>query len=211
MKIRMSVGQLVTAVGLCLILASCAGPQTQGKAQLIQELDLKKDKAEWVKRGSGSFSEDRGKVLHGVGSAAGYKNPSLMRTAAETKARGELAGVLETYVQALVELYVSETVGGSELDRSATEQHAMNVMSTVTDAVLRGSEITDHWDHPDRNESFALASLDLAALEQYLQTIEDFGMASKELNERVKERIIENAKKAHERLEHKIQEKREQQ
>ena len=68
----------------------------------------------------------------------------------------------------------------------------------------------DHWDHPDRNESFALASLDLAAIERYLQTMEDFGMASKELNEQVKERIIENSRKAHERLEHKIQEKREQ-
>ena len=211
MNNRLKIAQLIIVIGAAFILAGCAGPQASGKVRAIQELDLKKDKAVWVKRGSGAFSGDRGKILHGVGSASGFRNPSMLRTTAETKARVELATVLEIYVQGLVEVYVSETVGGSNLDRSSTEQHAMDVMSTVTDKILIGSQIVDHWDHPDRNESFALASLDLAAVERYLQTMEDFGMASKELNERVKERIIENAEKAHERLEQKIREKREQQ
>ena len=47
----------------------------------------------WVIKGGGAFEDSNEKAFYGVGSAAGIKNYSLQRTAADDRARNDLAKV----------------------------------------------------------------------------------------------------------------------
>ena len=46
---------------------------------------------EWVMKSSGAFEDSNGKAFYGVGSASGINNYSLQRTAADDRARNDLA------------------------------------------------------------------------------------------------------------------------
>jgi hypothetical protein len=142
--------------------------------------------------GSGAFDGDRGKVFYGVASASDIRNPSLLRTTADNRARSEVAKVFEFYTSSLMKDYRASTTAG-EPGVSAEEQHVEEAVKTVTSVTLSGVEIVEHWQHPATGEFFSLARLDLEAFE-------NLAAKSRELNDRMKEYIRENADRLHEEL-----------
>lgn len=154
------------------------------------------DPPEWVVKSSGAFSDSSGKVFYGIGSATGIKNYSLQRTAANDRARNDLAKVFEFYTKSLAKDYMAHTTAG-DFKASSEEQNVEVAIKTITSATLTGVLIIDHWEHPGRNELFSLARLDI---ESFKVNIDKHKELSKEVREAVKER----ADKLHDELEQEI-------
>ena len=151
---------------------------------------------EWVLKSSGAFEDSNGKAFYGVGSASGIKNFSLQRTAADDRARNDLAKVFEFYTKSLTKDYMASTTSG-DFTATSEEQNVEVAIKTVTSATLTGVLIIDHWEHPGRNELFSLARLDLISFKKNLDE-------HKELSKEIREAIKERADKLHEELEQEV-------
>ena len=151
---------------------------------------------DWVLKSSGAFEDSNGKAFYGVGSASGIKNFSLQRTAADDRARNDLAKVFEFYTKSLTKDYMASTTSG-DFTATSEEQNVEIAIKTITSATLTGVLIIDHWEHPGRNELFSLARLDLISFKKNLDE-------HKELSREVREAIKERADKLHEELEQEV-------
>lgn len=153
---------------------------------------------EWVFNKGAAFSGER-QVFYGVGNAAGLQNASLRRRSAEAAARRDIQQTFQSYIAGLNKQYIAETTAG-DMESASVEQHIEDVMKQVTSGTLVGVDIVKYWEHPTRNEAYALARLDL---ERFLETMQKYSSATsqfKELDEKVKEYVRNNAAKAHEEL-----------
>jgi len=98
-----------------------------GKAKEIPQHEVTKpQKPEWVEKGSGAFGGEMGKAFYGVGSTYGIKNPSLLRSSADNRARTEVARVFKTYTASLMKDY--QAFGAHYGDFDPDEQGRMKQM-----------------------------------------------------------------------------------
>ena len=210
MVIRRSRAMLTFAV-TAFLLAGCAEDQSQttkadGTPGTIQAY-VKEGKApKWITQKGAAFSGDKA-VFYGVGNAAGLMNPSLKRKATEASARRDLAQEFQVYVAALQKQYLAETTGGS-LDRHSVEQHIEDVMKQVTEQTLTGSSIVEYWEHPDRNEAYALARMDLARFEDMVGKLQSNNQQYKQLDDKIKETIKQNSEKLHQQMAEELKNKK---
>ncbi len=179
---------LVVVAGM-FFLYGCGGKAVIKADTPIQDLDA----PEWVVKGNGAFGGERGKIFYGVASASGIKNVSLLRAAADNRARNDVAKVFQFYTASLMKDYMASTMAG-DVNVTAEEQHVEQALKTVTAMTLSGVEIVDHWQHPATGELYALARLDLEAFKDNLEKV-------KELDKRVRDYIRQNADKLHDQLE----------
>jgi len=155
---------------------------------------------DWVLKGSGAYSDDKGKAFFGVGSATGIKNYSLQRTVADDRARGDLAKVFEFYVTSLTKGYQASTTAG-DFSNSNEEQNAEVALKVVVHSTLRGVTIIEHFEIPERREFLSLARLDYDAFKQNVELNETF----KKLPEKVREDIKERADNLHNEMEKQVE------
>jgi len=198
----------LSILALLAFSAGCASQQPMGQeagglARPDSVLQDVKGLPKWVTQKGAAFSGER-RVFYGVGSAAALQNPSLRRRAAEGQARRDIAQTMQTYVAALQKQYNAETTAG-DMSKQSVEQHITDTMKQVTEATLVGAQIIEYWEHPLRNEAYALARLDL---EQFLDVMQHYQSAvgkSKELDSKVREYVRQNAAKAHDELNQELQ------
>ena len=155
---------------------------------------------DWVLKGSGAYSDAKGKAFFGVGSATGIKNYSLQRTIADDRARGDLAKVFEFYVTSLTKGYQASTTAG-DFTASNEEQNAEVALKVVVHSTLRGVTIIDHFEIPERREFLSLARLDYDAFKRNVEANEKF----KQLPKKVREDIKERADKLHDEMEQEVE------
>ena len=172
-----------------VLAAGCASTKPMSSATPIQEFQS----PEWVRKGSGASGSDKGKVFYGVGAASGIRNPSLLRTTADNRARNDLAKIFQVYTASLMKDYMGATTANKP-GASSEEQLVEQAMKTVSGMTLSGVEIVDHWQNPATAEFFSLARLDLSAFKDSLEK-------AKELDEKTKEYIRRNSDRLHEKLE----------
>ncbi len=195
---------------LLLVLSGCAsqkpmGQEAGGMSRVDTPIQNVEGLPQWVTQKGAAFSGER-KVLHGVGSASGIRNPTLRRRAAEGQARNDLASTLNVYVAGLQKQYLAETTSG-DFSQTSVEQHIQDTMKQVTEASLVGAEIVEYWEHPLRNEAYALCRLDI---EKIMESMEAYGAAEgkyKELDAKMRDFIRKNADKAHQELDQNLQKK----
>lgn len=147
----------------------------------------------WVNKGSGAFAGESGKAFYGVGGVSGVKNKPLALTAADNRARAELARIFEYYSASLMRDYARATTAG-DMTRSAEEQDVQNAVKTFSAATLSGVMIVDRWQDPVDGTVYSLARLDIESFKANLDQ-------ARELNAAVREYVRANAERAFERLE----------
>lgn len=142
----------------------------------------------WVRRGSGVYDGDAGKAFYGVGLANGIRNVALLRQTADNRARGEVASMFDVYIAKMMKDYQRSTTAG-DFQNTAEEQDVVSAQKTITEAVLRGVEIRDHWRDPATNAEYALAVLQIEAMMDSMEKVQD-------LNARIREHVRANARRA---------------
>jgi hypothetical protein len=148
---------------------------------------------EWVMKGSGAFDVEGSKVFYGVGAASGIKNKALLRKTADNRARAEIAQTLETYVAYLAKDYMASTTAG-DMSSSSEEQHVEQALKTFTKATLHGAQIVNRWMDPADGTFYSLCELDMLAFKDALDSY-------RELDEKVRDYVRDNADRMHGELE----------
>ena len=115
-------------------------------------------KPDWTTQGSGAFHTDRGAMFQGAGGAEAISNSSLLRAAADNRARDQLAGLLNQYVSALFQF------AGHDMQDMETRQAVGTVVRQGLDQAL----MTDHWYDEAQKKLYARYVLELSALKHIL-------------------------------------------
>ncbi|EDY87623.1 hypothetical protein GP5015_1107 [gamma proteobacterium HTCC5015] len=146
----------IMALGMAaLTLVACGGRTTI-------ESDLGIDDApDWVNEGTQAVDDDDGRLIQGVGTAPTMGDFSLQRSAADTRARAEIARVLASYIDATVADYTRYSDGQTDSD---IEQN----LRSETKQLLSGARIVGHWKNPENGNLYSFAELDMEAVEENL-------------------------------------------
>lgn len=209
---RISVLATVSVMAMLSVVVGCAnqqpkGQEAQGMSRVDTPLQEAKGLPEWVLKGGGGEKIDGRRVLQGVGSVSGIVNPTLRRKSASAQARNDLAATLQVYVAGLNKQYMAETTAG-DFSQHDVEQRIQDTMKQVTEATLVGVQIVEYWEHPLRNEGYALARLDV---EQFKDIMKHYAAASgqfKQLDTNLREWVQKNADKAHDELNQELQQRK---
>jgi len=168
--------------------AACSSTPDNTPMNVVQnEFDGAPD---WVLRGCSAYwGDDAEAVICGVGSMGGTRNISLARTTAVARGRTEIARTLQTKVKAMLKDYQSTTTGGEEFGQAANdEQHIVDVSKQITQISLSGAEHQDTW-ISDSGTIYTLVVLDL-------ERFQDSVNKMNQLNDRVREAVVERAGEA---------------
>ena len=181
----------VVSILLLMIVAACGSADKKGTGNAVKnEFD---GAPKWV-LGSSSTAKE----ICGVGSAAGSRNVSVMRTTAMGRGRTEIARMLELKVQSMLKDYQSTTTGGEEFGKAANdEQHIVDVAKQITDTTLSGTEQKESW----ISDSGTLYVLMCTEVEKFKTMIDSMG----QLSESIRKAVTERADKAFEELSKEIE------
>ena len=180
----------IISVIFLLTLAACGSTDKKTGDAVKNEFD---GAPKWV-LGSSSTPQQ----ICGVGSAAGSRNVSVMRTSAMGRGRTEIARMLELKVQSMLKDYQSTTTGGEEFGTAANdEQHIVDVAKQITDITLSGTEQKESW----ISDSGTLYILMCADLEKFKNSVNNMS----QLSESVRKAVTERADKAFEELSKEIE------
>jgi hypothetical protein len=147
---------------------------------------------EWVNKGNGAFKDGGSAVFYGVGIAQGIRNRALSVTASDDRARAEIAKIMNSYIAVLTKDYMASTTAG-DMTKSSEEQMVSQTLKNFAKFTLHGAVIVDHWKDPSDGTMFALAKLDMAAVQKTLDE-------SKELDSKMRDYVKANAEKAFDEL-----------
>lgn len=193
----------VVLLVLALAVVGCkSGPAVPPSELPLQEVDG----PEWLTQKGAAFSGDDA-VFYGVGLAADVSSSALKRRAAESQARRDIAQQFNTYIGSLQKQYLADTTAGS-MEAHSVEQHIEDVMKDVSEATLVGVSIVEYWEHPHKNEVYALARLDLKGFLDKMAGMQSAQEAFKELDSKVREFVRKNAKQAHSTLNSELKKKK---
>jgi hypothetical protein len=123
------------------------------------------DLPQWVNRGSAAFNNGGERAFYGVGSASGIKNPALLRSTADNRARAEVAKVFETFSASLMKDYMN----------SSGEQNVEQAVKTFSAMSLEGVEVRDRYIDRDGN-MYSLAVLDIDKVLPAIQKAKESGL-----------------------------------
>ena len=148
---------------------------------------------DWVLRGAGAMSGDRGKVLYGVGSAPKMIDISMQRDRAINRGRTAILKIFNTYIAYMMKDYARSTTAG-DMSKESYEADVLQVQKTISIGDLNGAQLADTWRDPADGTIYVLVILDLAAVADLL--------AGKEgLDAKLRDHVRANAAKAFDDLE----------
>jgi hypothetical protein len=187
MSQRNLLGLLVVPL-VCGWFVACGGPQKPKDAMKAELQGLPK----WAlgKCQEGLKNKD---AICGSGSVQGMSNISLARSAAEGRARTELARSLQVRVKSMLKDYQAATTGGPE-NQTASEQHIEDVSKQITDVTLSGSRLEDTF-VSETGTFWALVALDTESFKDSLKKMND-------LDERIRAHIEKHADHAFRELDY---------
>ncbi len=147
----------------------------------------------WVLKGSGAFTGDRGKAFYGVGSAPKMIDASMQRDRANNRARRQILQIFNTYIAYMMKDYARSTTAG-DMSKESYEADVLQVQKTISIGDINGAQIVDNWRDPADGTVYSLAVLDLAAISDVL--------ANKgELDAKLRDHVRANAAKSFVELE----------
>lgn len=141
------------AVALSLILAACSSTPTL----------IPRDAPYWVSDGSRAVSNDEGKLFRGIGVAANISVENQRQKAAEGRAKGELAHVIEGFVAAL-----------SPKAKEANALPSPESQQAFVTTVLAKANAKETWDD-GAGATYVLVELSLDALKKAAADSSDLG------------------------------------
>lgn len=149
---------------LTVFLLACSPGNTKVESDLGFE-----GAPDWVNEGTNMLSTKEGRVLHGVGSAPPLGDFSLQKSAADNRARAEVARILSSYMEIVSRDYISS---GKAADQGFTEQSISREIDNVTRINLTGARIIGSWKDPETGTIFSIAELKLDQVKDLLEGVE---------------------------------------
>ena len=168
-----SMGLKLVLVGFMSgLLVACGG-----KTTVESDLGIK-GAPDWVNEGTNILNDKGGRLVHGVGSAPAMGDQSLQLSAADDRARAEVARVLSSYMNVVSKDYIASVQGST--GSGATEQSVSRDIANITKLNLAGSRIIGHWRYKKSKVIYSLAELDMKQVQETVNKVEDMNKGFKE-------------------------------
>jgi hypothetical protein len=142
---------------VCLAAACSSGP-----TKIESDLGIK-GAPDWVNEGTQAVSDQKGRLIQGVGSAPDLGDPSLQQSTADNRARAEIARVLSSYLDVATNDYLASAKSTEGYAADASVQQQINSLSQ---GVLNGSRIIGRWKDKRTNIVYSFAELDLKRVQE---------------------------------------------
>lgn len=137
---------------LIALLAACGG-----KTTVESDLGIK-GAPDWVNEGTNILNDKGGRLFHGVGMAPPVGDMSLQKSAADDRARAEVARVLSSYMTVASKDYISSATAGGE---TVAESSLTRDIENLTKLNLTGVKIIGNWRDKKSNNIWSIAELDM--------------------------------------------------
>ena len=184
---------IVLFLAATLLLAGCPGPSQPPPEKQPLYNPNQTTTPDWVLRGAGAMTGDKGKVLYGVGSAPKMIDISMQRDRAINRGRAAILKIFNTYIAYMMKDYARSTTAG-DMSKESYEADVLQVQKTISIGDLNGAQLADTWRDPADGTIYVLVILDLAAVADLL--------AGKEgLDAKLRDHVRANAAKAFDDLE----------
>ena len=142
---------------LALVLGACSSQTT-----IESDMGLS-DAPDWVNEGTQAVKDDDGRLIQGVGMAPAMGDVSLQKATADNRAGAEIARVLSTFVDAVINDYTASTGGAADLN-------VEREIRSTTQLVLSGARMLGHWRDENTGDVYAFSELDMDAVDKSLET-----------------------------------------
>lgn len=123
---------------------------------------------DWVKKGSRVEARE----IYGVGAVVGIHNAPLAWEAADNRARGQVAKILDTYVALLMHDYASSAEAkAAGMAPPAEQQLVERAQKTVTVATLTGVEPVDRYYDQSANAYYVLVRWNAERVQEFVDRL----------------------------------------
>ena len=184
---------IVLFLAATLLLAGCPGPSQPPPEKQPLYNPNQTTTPDWVLRGAGAMTGDKGKVLYGVGSAPKMIDISMQRDRAINRGRAAILKIFNTYIAYMMKDYARSTTAG-DMSKESYEADVLQVQKTISIGDLNGAQLADTWRDPADGTIYVLVVLDLAAVADLLSSKEG-------LDAKLRDYVRANAAKAFDDLE----------
>jgi len=164
MKISHLIAKLLTTALIALAISACSST-----TQVESDLGLK-GAPDWVNKGTHILNDKDGRLFHGVGSASPMGDMALQKSAADDRARAEVARVLSSYMDVVTSDYLSSAKAGNS---SVAEEAVTRQIKSLTKVNLSGARIIGSWRDPKSNIIYSIAELDMKQVKSTLAGTQD--------------------------------------
>ena len=179
-----------TLVGLVL----CMVLMLTGCGTVPELLGLETDHPVWVEKGAGFFLDGRGLAVYGVGGSRLTQDVTLDRTAADTRARADVARSISADLTDLVKSYQKKV---SDANASDVEEWVQTATESFSKMDLVGVEIIDRHKCKRDNVYYALARMNLASFNKTVDEIQALsGQAKKTIQQHAESVFEEMARRS---------------
>ncbi len=184
---------IVLFLASAFLLAGCPGPSQPPPEKQPLYNPEQTTAPDWVLRGAGAMTGDKGKVLYGVGSAPKMVDISMQRDRALNHGRRQILQIFNTYIAYMMKDYARSTTAG-DMSKESYEADVLQVQKTISIGDLNGAQLADTWRDPADGTIYTLVVLDLAAVTDILANKGD-------LDAKLRDYVRANAEKAFDDLE----------
>lgn len=153
-----------------LIIVFCLLQACSSATKIESDLGIK-GAPDWVNEGSQAVSDKGGRLLHGMGSAPSLGDQALQRSTADNRARAEIARVISSYMDVVMEDY---SQASTQSEQTVLSSDIRQDIQTVSKVVLSGAKIIGRWKDKRTDIIYSFAELDLKKLNQAISTSEKF-------------------------------------
>lgn len=149
---------------LVLIAAAAALAACGGRTQLESDLKIK-GAPDWVNKGTAYVNDKDGRLFHGVGSAGPMGDDALQRSAADDRARAEVARIFSSYLDVASNSYQAASRSG---EATVAEEAVSRQIKNLTQVNLAGTRIVARWLDQRSKTVYAIAELDIKQVKETL-------------------------------------------
>jgi hypothetical protein len=118
---------------------------------------------DWVNEGTQAVDNDDGRFVYGVAFAPPLNDMALQTSAADTRARAEVARMVSTYIDHTISDYAASS---GDTATSSIQQ----TLNSSTQTVLNGAKIKGHWKDDKSGNIYSFAEMDMKALDDAIST-----------------------------------------
>ena len=142
-----------------LLLAACS------EAPALHESLNDKGVPRWVGNGSSILKTENNRYFNGVGSAPMMGDFSLQTSAANQRAREEMARIIASYLEIVSRDYIAS---GKATAAGFNEQDILKFIDKISQIDLATVQVTGHWKDDKSRKIYAITQMDMKKVRQLI-------------------------------------------
>lgn len=186
MKTSPRIANLLSVAFFALAISACSST-----TQVESDLGLK-GAPDWVNKGTNVLNDKGGRLFHGVGSASPMGDMALQKSAADDRARAEVARILSSYMDVVSSDYLSSAKGSGA---SVSEEAVSRQIKSLTKVNLAGARIIGSWRDTKSNIIYSIAELDMKQVKSTVAGTQDMNVDLKRYIETSADNIFDRVAK----------------